>query len=63
MKKKLHGFSYGKRMANFEAFHWNFLSSTNPQIMRSVDKITSVLQEISNQLFITAEQKIFSKQT
>ena len=23
-------------MANFEAFHWNFLSSTNPQIVRSV---------------------------
>ena len=22
-------------MANFEAFHWNFLSSTNPQIVRS----------------------------
>ena len=28
-----------------------------------LDKITSVSQEISNQLFITAEQKIFSKQT
>ena len=28
-----------------------------------LDKITSVSQEISNQLFITAEQKNFSKQT
>ena len=34
--KKLRGFSYVKSMANFEAFHWNFSSSTNPQIVRSV---------------------------
>ena len=32
---KLHGFSYVKSIANFEGFHWNFLSSTNPQIVRS----------------------------
>ena len=34
-EKKLHGFSYVKSMANSEAFDWNFLSSTNPQIVRS----------------------------
>ena len=33
--KKLYGFSYVKSMANFEAFDWNFSSSTNPQIVRS----------------------------
>ena len=26
-KKKLHGFSYSKSMANFEAFCWNFSSN------------------------------------
>ena len=37
MKKKLHGFSYVKNMANFVAFRWslNFSSSTNLQIVRS----------------------------
>ena len=34
-KKKLRGFSYSKRMANFEAFRWNFSSGTNPEIVRS----------------------------
>ena len=34
-EKKLHGFSYSKSMANFEAFRQNFLSSTNPRIVRS----------------------------
>ena len=35
-KKKLHGLSYVKSMANFEAFCWNFSLSKNPQIVRSV---------------------------
>ena len=30
------GFSYIHNMAKFEALHWNFLSSTNPEIGRSV---------------------------
>ena len=35
-QKKLRGFSYSKSMANFEAFRWNFLLSTNPELVRSV---------------------------
>ena len=34
-KNNLHGFSYFKNMANFEAFHWNFSSSKNSEIGRS----------------------------
>ena len=33
-RKKLHEFSYAKNLANFEAFRWNFSSSTNPQIVK-----------------------------
>ena len=29
-------FSYSKSVANFEAFCWNFSSSTNPEIVRCV---------------------------
>ena len=41
-RKNLHGFSYIKSMANFEAFCWNFSSSTNPQIVR----ITAIILKI-----------------
>ena len=34
-KKRLHGFSHSKSMTYFEAFLWNFSSSTNPEIVRS----------------------------
>ena len=34
-RKKLHGFSQDKTMANFEAFCQNFSLSINPQIVRS----------------------------
>ena len=33
-KKKLRGFSFSKCMANFEVFHWNFLSSETTEIVR-----------------------------
>ena len=35
-EKKLHGFSYSKSMANFEAFCKSFLLSTNLIILKSV---------------------------
>ena len=34
-KKKLHGFSYSKNIANFEAFHWNISSSINLLFLKS----------------------------
>ena len=34
-RKKLHGFSYSKRMVNFEAFHWNISSSINLYFLKS----------------------------
>ena len=38
------GFSYIKNLANFEAFRWNFSSSTNPEIWRSGDFLTLSLR-------------------
>ena len=35
-KKRVFRFSYSKNMANFEAFLWSFLSSTNSEIVKSV---------------------------
>ena len=37
MKKTMGVVSYVKSMETFEAFSWNFSSSTNPQIVRSVE--------------------------
>ena len=34
-RKKLHGFSYSKNRANFEAFHWNISSSINLLFLKS----------------------------
>ena len=34
-KKKLHGFSYTKNIANFEAFCWNILLSANLLFLKS----------------------------
>ena len=35
-RKSNFGFLYTQNMANFEAFQWNFSSSTNPEFGRSV---------------------------
>ena len=35
MKKKLHGFSNFKNMANFEAFNWNISASINLLFLKS----------------------------
>ena len=45
-KRKLFGFSYSINMANFEAFLWNFSSSTNPEIIKYVQVI---IQYIHNE--------------
>ena len=34
-RKKLHGFSYSKSIANFEAFRWNISSSINFLFLKS----------------------------
>ena len=40
-EKHLHGFSYSKIMANFEAFSWNISSSTNLSFLKSANVPTT----------------------
>ena len=53
-EKKLHGFSYSKNMANFEAFWYTFSLSTNSQIVRSV------LRSVENSHFLYVNNVLLS---
>ena len=46
-QKNLHGFSYAKNMPNFEAFRWNFSSSTRLLFLKS-DITNAELDSLSN---------------
>ena len=48
-RKKLHGFSYYKSVANFEAFCWNISSSINLLLLKSL----VILQQIRNSDFFS----------
>ena len=45
-EKKLHGFSYSKIMANFEAFRWNISSSINLLFLKSDNQQLFVYKKI-----------------
>ena len=52
-KKKLHEFLYFKSIANFEAFHLNFSSSTNPQIVRSETYLSHILTSYPSSIVVS----------
>ena len=61
--KKLHGFSYSKNMANFEAFHYVISSSINLLFLKSLRCILwkSLTNFVSLEIIIQFIQRVSSK--